>query len=67
MKKVLGNQMRVVSADELKHVSGGSVQPGGTADKVKNIVQQVLSGSRGCVAGAQGAGSRRGGGRRGKN
>ncbi|WP_293233662.1 hypothetical protein [Paludibacterium sp.] len=53
MKQVTCSQVRVVSEEDLKHIYGGGIEPGSTADKVKNGFMAGYSGSRGCYARAQ--------------
>ncbi|WP_215778919.1 bacteriocin [Paludibacterium sp. B53371] len=63
MKQVICHQMRVISEEELAQVYGGGIEAGGLADRIKNGAQRVLSGSAGCVAGAQRAAQGRSPGR----
>ena len=53
MKKVMCNQMQVIAEEDLNRIYGGAIEAGSAADKKKNQLQKLISGSRGCAAGAQ--------------
>jgi len=52
MKQVTCSQMRVVSENDLRQISGGATK-GDVVDKAKNKAMSLATGSPGCVAGAQ--------------